>query len=432
MTKKFKQSFYEWCIENNRQDLLDRWDYELNDKNPKDISSYTHKKYYLMCPNGMHESELCSIEKINSRNSKVKCKKCNSFAQWGIDNICNDFLEKYWDYDKNTVDPWEITYGSDNKVWIKCQEKKYHNSYSVKVNMFSSKNTRCPYCASIKVHPKDSFAQYHIDNTDKDFLEKYWSNKNTLNPFEISKSSDIKVWIKCINTNYHNDYLVATYNFTKLNRRCPCCTMKKVHKYDSLGIAYPELFRIWSNKNEKTPYEFSIHSGKTIWLKCLNGHEDYQMVVYIGVKFGFKCTQCTKERTESMLQEKVRLYISDILNYKLNHEYKCSIVPINPKTKSQLPFDNEIIDLKLLVETMGYQHYLPVGWNKTSAKHNNTTPEYELHYQKLKDRYKRFIAHYRNYSYLEIPYWTEQDESYKKLIDDKIAEILAKQESEVA
>ena len=27
-----KQSFYDWCIENNRQDLLDRWDYDLNKK----------------------------------------------------------------------------------------------------------------------------------------------------------------------------------------------------------------------------------------------------------------------------------------------------------------------------------------------------------------------------------------------------------------
>ena len=31
---KNKKSFYDWCIENNRQDVLDRWDYELNDCSP--------------------------------------------------------------------------------------------------------------------------------------------------------------------------------------------------------------------------------------------------------------------------------------------------------------------------------------------------------------------------------------------------------------
>ena len=30
-------SFYDWCIKNNRQDLLDRWDYELNGCSPKEV-----------------------------------------------------------------------------------------------------------------------------------------------------------------------------------------------------------------------------------------------------------------------------------------------------------------------------------------------------------------------------------------------------------
>ena len=410
---------------------MDRWDYDLNNCSPNDIGYHSHKKYYFKCPIGLHKSETFILDKLTTRNSKASCKSCNSFAFYLIKLYGENALEKYWDYNKNTVNPWEITYGSDRKVWIYCQERDYHNSYIVAVNAFLGRETRCPYCVSIKIHPKDSFAQYHIDNTDKDFLNKYWSNKNILNPFEISKSSDIKVWIKCINTNYHEDYSVATYNFTKLNRRCPYCKRQKLHPYDSLGYGYPKIFEIWSDKNKNSPYEYSEHSSRTIWLKCLNGHEDYHVTVYNGMKFGFKCPQCTKERSESTLQEKVRLYISNILNYKLNHEYKCSIVPINPKTKAQLPFDNEVIDLKILVETMGYHHYLAVGWNKTSAKHNNSTPEQELHYLKLKDRYKRFIAHHRKYFYLEIPYWTEQDESYKKLIDNKIAEILAIQESEV-
>ena len=32
--KKNKKSFYDWCVENNREDILDRWDYELNDCSP--------------------------------------------------------------------------------------------------------------------------------------------------------------------------------------------------------------------------------------------------------------------------------------------------------------------------------------------------------------------------------------------------------------
>ena len=39
-TKSFKQ----WCIENDRQDVLDRWDYDKNNKKPDEIPYRTKKK----------------------------------------------------------------------------------------------------------------------------------------------------------------------------------------------------------------------------------------------------------------------------------------------------------------------------------------------------------------------------------------------------
>jgi hypothetical protein len=73
---------------------------------------------------------------------------------------------------------------------------------------------------------------------------------------------------------------------------------------------------------------------------------------------------------------------------------------------------------------MGEQHFKLNGWHKKKAKLRNTTPEYELRWQRIKDRYKRLVAKSNGYFYLAIPYWTEKDESYKQLIDNKIAEII--------
>ena len=62
-----------------------------------------------------------------------------------------------------------------------------------------------------------------------------------------------------------------------------------------------------------------------------------------------------------------------------------------------------------------------------SAKHFNTTPEYEFYYGQIKDRYKRIIAKQKGYYFLEIPYWTDnENKDWKKLIDNKINEILHK------
>jgi hypothetical protein len=146
-------SFEQWCIDNNKQDILNRWDYELNNCSPCDINYCTQKKYYFKCSRGLHKSELKNIKSYAyGRDGSIDCKACNSFAQWGIDNLSGDFLEKYWDYDKNKdINPWKIARCfSGKKVWIKCQEVLYHDSYLVSCGDFTHKNSRCSICNKSK------------------------------------------------------------------------------------------------------------------------------------------------------------------------------------------------------------------------------------------------------------------------------------------
>lgn len=65
---KIKKAFYNWCIENNHQDWLSRWDYELNNDDPKNIGFRTHKEYYFKCENNKHKSESNMIDYITTRN----------------------------------------------------------------------------------------------------------------------------------------------------------------------------------------------------------------------------------------------------------------------------------------------------------------------------------------------------------------------------
>jgi hypothetical protein len=217
-------SFKQWCIENNRQDVLDRWDYELNNCLPSEISYGTGKKYYFKCSKGLHKSELKSIGHfINGEEGSIKCKACNSFAQWGIDNISSDFLDKYWDWEKNkNIDPWKITYASSNdKVWIKCQEKEYHGSYDITCNDFVNK-VRCPYCNpnSGNVHKLDSLGSLYPK------VLQIWSEKNKKSPYEYAPKSQQKVYWKCPEGK-HEDYLRNIQNSNKYNFRCPECQYSK-------------------------------------------------------------------------------------------------------------------------------------------------------------------------------------------------------------
>jgi len=428
-------TFEDWCIENNRQDILDRWDYDLNSCKPSETSYKSSKKYYFKClENKKHKDESRRVDVITvNKDYQIICTECNSFAQWGIDNLGENFLDKYWDYKKNkVVNPWKISCKNNKHIWIKCIDVYYHESYECRPVTFVNGN-RCPYCSHKTglTHPKDSFAQWCIDNIDKDFMTKYWSDANIINPFELNKGSNVKIFIKCREKDYHDDYETSCDNFSK-GKRCPCCINYhgRVHPKDSLGQYITDnygqkfLDKIWSDKNDKYPFEYTPNSGNVIWWKCSeNKHDNYQREINGANSIEFRCPKCVQERNESFLQEKVRLYLNT-LNYTILHENKCTNVPINPKTNYQLPFDNEIKELKLIIEVNGQQHYKINGYNHQVSTKNNTTPEQELHYQQLKDRYKRIKAIQQSYFYLEIPYWTNnENEEWKQLINDKLKEI---------
>ena len=358
MEKRKTKSFEKWCIENNKQDILDRWDYELNDYTPSEISYSSHKKCWFKCnKHKEHKSELKDINGFTSRGEGyIKCKQCNSIAQYILDNFPDKKIEQIWDYEKNgDLNPWKLEKGSHKKIWIKCQEKDYHESYEMSCANFSSEH-RCPYCQGRKVHKKDSLGQYVTDKHGEDFL-----------------------WC------------------------------------------------IWSDKNEMSPFEVSIYSHKKVWWNCPdNKHEKYLRSCDNSVKCEFRCSDCVEKRGESFIEESSRTYLEE-LGYKVLTEYSCSIIPKNPKTRQLLPFDNEIIlenGKHLIIEVHGGQHYYKTGNNSKYLKEGQTPEEY-LYQRKLYDRYKRIKCIQAGYEYLEIPYTAfNKDDTYKKLINNKIKEIL--------
>lgn len=223
------KSFYDWCIEHNRQDILNRWDYELNKCSPKDITyascGINRKGYWFKCPKEIHSSELKNIGHFtNGCEGSIDCKGCNSLAQWGYDNVDDKFLEKYWDYEKNidkngdTINPWSISYGSKSVVYLYCQIHKYHGSYPITCNGFI-RGDRCGYCGNFQVHPLDSLGWLYPE------VFSIWSKKNKKSPYEyMPHSNEIVIWT-CLEG--HNDYRRKVSESTNADFRCPECNCSK-------------------------------------------------------------------------------------------------------------------------------------------------------------------------------------------------------------
>jgi len=254
------KSFKQWCIENNRKNVLERWDYELNDCDPDVVNYKTGKKYYFKCPRGLHESELKRIGDFTKGcEGTINCKMCNSFAQWCIDNIDKHFLDKYWS-DKNTFDPWVIEHSSSKKIFIKCQNKKYHEDYKMSCDSFIN-GQRCPYCNNKwgKVHPLDSLGALFPK------VLEIWSDKNKKSPYEYAPKSNTKVWWRC-EENIHKDYYRNIVSSNTYEFRCPECNYYKGERRISYYLMNNKITytpqKIYNNliglKNGNLSYDFYL------------------------------------------------------------------------------------------------------------------------------------------------------------------------------
>ena len=91
-----------------------------------------------------------------------------------------------------------------------------------------------------------------------------------------------------------------------------------------------------------------------------------------------------------------------------------------------LRYDNEIVELKIIIEVMGIQHYKISNFTKKNAERRGMTLEEYFKYRQWIDEFKRQFVLDNGYFYLAIPYWTEETEEYKELIDNAIQEQIIK------
>lgn len=216
------KSFYDWCIENNRMDLNDRFDEEKNGCTTKEVGYKSNLKWWFKCSRGLHDSEQYYMTNItNKPNKNIKCRKCNSVAQVVIDQFGENYLWSHWHY-SNTMSPWDIPSGSGKiYVTIQCDKKGYH-VYSQVASSFA-KGVGCPYCINRKVHPNDSLAALYPE------VILRWSDKNKKSPYEYSPHSESKVWLKC-QSGKHDDYLQKIANAVTYEFRCPDCSLEETSK----------------------------------------------------------------------------------------------------------------------------------------------------------------------------------------------------------
>ena len=178
-----------------------------------------------------------------------------------IDNMPELLSE--WNYERNDVEPINISIWSKRKVWWKCKEG--HEWLSSMNNR--QKKVGCPYCSG----KLPIVGLTDLETTNPELLKEWDYSKNIITPKEIKAGSGTKVWWKC---SLGHSWSASPNHRTK-GRGGPICANKVVLLgYNDLTTLKPNIASEWDyEKNgEKTPANYTVRSGERVWWKCKRNH----------------------------------------------------------------------------------------------------------------------------------------------------------------
>ena len=193
----------------------------------------------------------------------------------------------------NEISPNDITCGSHLKVLWRC-EKAHEWSATVKNRALIGSG--CPYCGCRAVLKGfNDLATIHPE------LIPEWSEKNELNPTDVTSYSNRKVWWRC--GKGHEWF--ALISSRSDGHGCPYCTGQLVLEgYNDLKTTNPEIAEEWSGRNRRlNPTEVTAKSRLNVWWHCKKCNKDYKAVIDSRVK-GLICPHCVRAIAEKIREER--------------------------------------------------------------------------------------------------------------------------------
>ncbi len=250
------------------------------------------------------EKEALKLEKAKLKETykeqSVKIRKeKNSVA-----NRYPHILEE-WDYEKNSISPYDISPTSPIIVWWKCPSGLH--SYEMRIDVRTKpKSSGCPYCSIPARRVLKGFNDLATKHPEL-LAEWDYSRNGNISPDNVLSGSGQKVWWVCKKGHSYDQHIVNRAN----GAGCPYCSHQKMLKgYSDLATTNPELLSEWDyEKNDYLPSEISVGVHKKIWWKCPFGHS-YQSYPYNRCGHMHSgCPICDKENHTSFPEQALYFYI---------------------------------------------------------------------------------------------------------------------------
>ena len=303
-----KESFTQWCIDNEMQHLIDEYD---NDKNDKPFDAYSHgskTKVWWKCKEGHSWQAVIYSRKKNG------CPYCGGqMTSDGMINLKTAYpdIAMEWDYDKNDKPPELYLPKSNKAVWWICDKG---HSYKKAISERTTRGDGCPYCSGRKV-----LKGYNDLATVAPEVASEWDDdlNYPLTAYEVTRNSNKKVMWKC----RLGHSWKAKVNDRTSGTNCPYCAGRSVLPgFNDLATVFPELAAQWNyEKNYPlTPQEITKASNKMIWWTCPDCGETWRASANDRIR-GCNCPRCSPNGT-SFPEQAIFYYLKK--NFEVENRVK--------------------------------------------------------------------------------------------------------------
>ena len=281
-----KISFYDFCAESGKENLLREWDAELNgDLTPQAVSHGSTREVWWRCQKGHSWKSAVYV-----RTAGKGCPYCGGRRVIpGFNDLAsqNGELAAQWDAVKNApLRPEEVTPGSHRKVWWRC--RKGHSWQAEIKSRHSGRG--CPVCAGrtapgitdLKTVAPAAAVRWDPELNGSD------------TPDRVSAGSSRQAWWRCVKGHFWR----SPIRFQSGGERgCPYCMgMKAWYGFNDLETVAPELAAQWDSEKNKelTPRQVTAFSNKKAWWRCSRNHS-FQAAISARSR-GTGCPYCANKK----------------------------------------------------------------------------------------------------------------------------------------
>ena len=266
-------------FESQYPELAEEWDYEKNEVlQPSEVTPKSDKRVWWKC-----EKQHSWQAPVKRRTLGSGCPVCaNKVVLRGYNDVASQYpdLVLEWDYEKNqNVNPTEITFGHDKKVWWKCE--KGHSWQSIIGDRIHGNG--CLYCSKRKqvkavvikgrtvpereISGSRILSGYNdLDTLYPELMEEWdYSKNDNVDPTKVGRGSECKVWWKC--ERGHSWQAIISNRVKGVG--CPMCSKGQRISFAEKAILY-YVRKVFENVEENYRTQWLGKSELDIYIPELN------------------------------------------------------------------------------------------------------------------------------------------------------------------